>query len=97
MARVPNRTRTIGGVQVNFIAEFDIDEGEQTAEFIVPGSMIWVIFCVLFKFVRFFVYSSGFMVLFVFAIRRLYRFVISGELMFIDEGEDGDRQMIEIC
>ena len=28
--RVPNRTRKIGGVQVNFIAEFDIDEGAQT-------------------------------------------------------------------
>ena len=27
---VPNRTRKIGGVQVNFIAEFDIDEGAQT-------------------------------------------------------------------
>jgi hypothetical protein len=28
--RVPNRTRKIGGVQVNFIAEFDIDKGAQT-------------------------------------------------------------------
>ena len=28
--RVPNRTRKIGGVQVNFIAEFDIDEGTRT-------------------------------------------------------------------
>ena len=27
---MPNRTRKIGGVQVNFIAEFDIDEGAQT-------------------------------------------------------------------
>ena len=27
---VPNRTRKIGGVQVNFIAEFDIDEGRRT-------------------------------------------------------------------
>ena len=30
MERVPNRTRKIGGVQVNFIAEFGIDEGRQT-------------------------------------------------------------------
>ena len=30
VGRVPNRTRKIGGVQVNFIAEFDIDEGAQT-------------------------------------------------------------------
>ena len=28
--RVRNRTRKIGGVQVNFVAEFDIDEGAQT-------------------------------------------------------------------
>ena len=28
--RVPNRARKIGGVQVNFTAEFDIDEGAQT-------------------------------------------------------------------
>ena len=28
--RVPNRARKIGGVQVNFIAEFDIDEGART-------------------------------------------------------------------
>ena len=28
--RVTNRTRKIGGVHVNFIAEFDIDEGAQT-------------------------------------------------------------------
>lgn len=28
--RVTNRTRKIGGVQVNFIAEFDIDEGART-------------------------------------------------------------------
>ena len=28
--RVPNRSRKIDGVQVNFIAKFDIDEGETT-------------------------------------------------------------------
>ena len=28
--RVSNRTRKIGGVQVNFVAEFDIDEGART-------------------------------------------------------------------
>ena len=30
MERVANRARKIGGVQVNFVAEFDIDEGART-------------------------------------------------------------------